>query len=585
MKGKKLLRDHIRAHWPYYAVAVTIMAAANIIYAFFPRVLGQFTDELELQGLTEQSVVKYSLLLLAIGVGYGLFFGIGQYINHRMGRYFEFNTRQKLFRHFTVLSEDYFSRNGKGKMLSYVMNDVTSVRESIANGVNQMTNASILLISVIVMISISGIPFSLLAISVAPLLSIPFLVIYFGPRIRERSKNVQESLAVMTESAEEQFGGIKVTKTFATEQIAHERFSETVDRIRANQLRLVKATSLFQSVLPFVGAMSMVVAITYGGILVSRSALSLGDFVAITLYLRMIMQPLQQIGNVINTIQRSRASLDRLNRLLSEVPDIREAAEATPLQPAATDIEIHGLSFQYPGANRPSLQDIHISIKAGSTLGIIGKTGSGKTTLMKLLLRVYDAPEHTIMIGGKDIRQITLESLRSQIAYVPQDGFLFSTTIRDNIAFYDRKASMERVEEAAKHAEIYENIVGFPKGFETRLGERGLTLSGGQRQRTSLARGMIKNAPILIMDDSVSAVDAVTETKIISNLKKLRQGKTTLLIAHRISAVKHADEIIVLDDGRITERGTHEELLRLGGYYASLHSIQEGDDSIEQQGG
>lgn len=575
MKEQRLLADYLRSNWFFYVLAVLSIAAANIIQSYYPKVLGSFTDTLQEGGITESVIARYSLILLAIGICYGTLGGLGQYTVMRLGRIFEFSTRKKLFRHFTTLSEGYYSKHGIGELLSYVMNDVTSVRESISQGINQTTNAIILILSAIVMMSLSSIPLYLIGICILPLLFIPWIVVSFGPKIRSRSRIVQESLAKMTESAEEQFGGIRVTKKFAVEDIMRGRFGETVDRIRDNQLKLVRLSSLFQAILPFMGALSLIITIAFGGYLTIQGSITLGNFVSLTLYVRMIVNPLQQIGNVINTMQRSRASLERVNSLLGVRPDIVESEQAKPLNQPSAGIRIEGLTFAYPDSSKPALRDISLNVPPGKTLGIIGKTGSGKTTLVKLLLRIYDPPAGTIRIGGEDIRDVSLESLRTQIAYVPQDGFLFSTTIRDNIAFSDRDIAMEPVEKAARQAQIYDNILEFPDKFETKLGERGITLSGGQRQRTSLARGFIKNASVLILDDSVSAVDAVTETKIIENLRLGRKEKTTIIIAHRISALKHADEIVVLDEGRIVQRGTHRQLLSEDGIYATLYAIQE----------
>ncbi|GIP04716.1 ATPase [Paenibacillus lautus] len=526
-------------------------------------------------------VVQYSWTLLGIGVGFAVIGGIGQFLVMYTGRYFEFMNRRRLFVHFTGLSERFYSKNGVGKLLSYFMNDVTTVREAISMGINQTANASILLVSTIVMLLITNVPLYLVAASIVPLLLIPIIVVWLGPIIRRRSLQVQEALGVMTESAEEQFGGIRVTKKFAVEETMKRRFGTTVDSIRDKQLRLVRVSSLFQSIIPFLGASSLIIALSFGGYLTIMGRISVGNFVALTLYIRMLMNPLQQIGNVINVVQRARASLDRLNDLLDRQADIKELPGAKELNLEYPGIEVRDLSFSYDaldgheGGSRQVLRGIRLSVPPGSTLGIIGRTGSGKTTLMKLLLRTYDPPPGKVLIGGEDIRKLTLKSLREGIAYVPQDGFLFSSTIRENIAFYRRDTEPAVVEEAARKARVHDNIAEFPDKFETRLGERGITLSGGQRQRTSLARGIIKDAPILILDDSVSAVDAVTETEIMETIRDIRQGKTTIIIAHRISALKHADEIIVLDQGEIVQRGTHEELLSTDGLYRTLHDIQE----------
>jgi ATP-binding cassette subfamily B multidrug efflux pump len=575
MKAQRILVDFFRTTWYIYLFSIILHGVANAVYVFFPKVLGDFTDDLKAGGLTQNLVVNYSLLLLAIGVGNALIGGFAQYLVMYVGRLFEFLVRKKLFAHFSGLSERFYSQNGVGKLLSYFMNDVTSVRESISQGVNATASASMLLISTMAMMLLSGIPYDLILYSVLPLLLIPWIVTRFGPVIRKRSRTVQESIATMTESAEEQFGGIRVTKKFAVEPIMNKRFGEATDRIRANQLHLVRVSSLFQALIPFLGSISLIIALAYGGFLTINGTLAIGQFVELTLYIRMLMTPLQQIGNVINTMQRSRASLERLNDLLGKKPDITEIEGAYEVDMSLADIQIRDLSFSYPDSRKEALRHIDLHIEAGMTLGIVGRTGSGKTTLMRLLLRTYDPPPGTVRIGGKDIREMTFESLREQIAYVPQDGFLFSTTIKDNIAFYARESSLESVEQAAKQAQIYDNIIEFPDRFETRLGERGITLSGGQRQRTSLARGLIKDAPVMILDDSVSAVDAVTETDIIETIRTGRQGKTTIIIAHRISAIKHSDEIIVLDEGEIVQRGTHEQLLAEKGLYATLHAIQE----------
>jgi len=580
LDSQGILSQFFKRTWIFYVCSIMLHGIANIVHVQFPHVLGKFTDELQWGQLSWDGIFRYGWLLLLIGTGFAVLGGLAQYLVMYTGRLFEYMNRKRLYHHFLDLSEKFYSKNGVGKLLSYFMNDITSVRDSISMGVNQTANASMLLISTIVMLSLSDVPFYLVVSSIAPLLFIPIIVVWVGPIIKKHSLKVQESLSAMTASAEEQFAGIRVTKKFAVEPIMNERFGKTVDMIRENQLRLVKISSLFQAMIPFLGSVSLIVAIVFGGYLTIQGSISLGSFVALTLYVRMLMNPLQQIGNVINTVQRSRASLERLNDVLAHKADIVEVSQSVELPSEIMNISIDNLSFSYDqedsgSEGRKALNQVSFTIPKGTTLGIIGRTGSGKTTLMKLLLRLYDPPAHTILYDQYDVRELSLESLRTSIAYVPQDGFLFSSTIRENIAFSKRDIDDEYVFWAAREARIFDNIINLPDQFETKLGERGITLSGGQRQRTSLARGIIKEAPILILDDSVSAVDAVTESEILDNIKDIRQGKTTIIIANRVSALKQAEDIIVMDEGRIVQQGRHEQLLQEEGLYRKLYELQE----------
>lgn len=575
MERATLLKDFFRKAWPAYLAAFGFHFAANLIHVCYPQILGRITDRLQAGALTAGLLAREALVLLAVGAGHVVIGAAGMLLIMYTGRTFEKQVRNRLFWHFSRLGERFHAKNGVGRLLNYFMNDVTAVRESIAMGFNAATNAVMLLAASVTMMVLAGIPPGLVAASVLPLLAIPLFVVRFGPRIRDRSLDVQRALGEMTETAEEQFGGIRVTKSFAVEPIMNARFGKTVERIRESQLRLVRLSAFFQAVVPFLGAASLAVAIVLGGRMAVAGRITLGHFVSLTLYVRMLMHPLQQIGNVVNAIQRSRASLKRLNGLLSERPEIADIGRPGDVSFGQAALEVRNLTFRYGPGERPVLRNVSFRVEPGATLGITGRTGSGKTTLAKLILRLIDPPPGTIRIGDADIRELSLESLRTQIGYVPQDGFLFSTTIRENIAFHKRDEELAAVERAARQACIYDSIVRMEHRFDTRLGERGLTLSGGQRQRVSLARGLFKNAPIMILDDSTSAVDAATEQAVIESLRRERKNRTTLIISHRISAIKHADEIIVLDDGEIVQRGTHEALIARPGLYRTFHSIQE----------
>lgn len=379
----------------------------------------------------------------------------------------------------------------------------------------------------------------------------------------------------MADLTEESLSAIRLTKATANESVEVERFRDRVATIVDRQMSMVQISSAFQAVFPLVESLSFSIALLYGGTLTLDGQLKLGQFVAFTLYLAMFVNPLQQIGNVVNTFQRTSASLARLSILLTERPDIEDPAVPDPVTVLSGDVEVHLSEYWYPDGHVPALKHVHFKVGEGQTLGIVGRTAAGKTTLVNLLPRIFDPPAGTIFLGGHDVRKVRLETLRSAIAYVPQDGFLFSTTIRANIGFGKREAAEDEIYAAADGAAVLQDILRFKDQFETIIGERGVTLSGGQKQRTAMARAFLRDAPILILDDSLSAVDMSTEKQIIEHIRELRRGRTTMIVANRLSAVRHADWILVMENGTIVEQGTHDALIAHSGIYAELHALQQ----------
>ncbi len=562
-----------------YSLSILSIILSEVVYVQFPNLIGKFTDTLSSGQLTAHDVTYYALALFAVGVLQVVLYGFGQFRNGQTGRLFEYQLRSRLFRHWEILSTAYFRTRSVGDLLNHAMTDVQVVREALSGGMNILTNAIFLLFATLYM-TFTTVNVNLTLLSIIPIIFVPMFVVWWGPRIRTASKQVQESLSDMAELTEESITAIRLVKATASEDVETSRFTKRVDTIVSKQMGVISRSALFQSFIPLMGSLSFAIALSYGGYLTLHRQIPLGSFVAFTLYLAMIITPLQQIGFVIINFQRASASLQRLRVLLMEPADITDPDDPVQGKRISGDLFVRLPSFQYPDAAMPTLVDVSFQLKCGQTLGIVGRTGSGKTTLVNLLPRIFDPLKGTIWLDGMDIHDYSLHDLREAMAYVPQDGFLFSTSIGENISFGNEQAAEQEIEQAALDAAMLQDILRFPDGFDTQIGERGVTLSGGQKQRTAIARALLKDAPILIMDDSLSAVDMNTEKQILASLRRLREGRTTIMVSHRLSVVRDADWIIVLEDGRIVEQGTHQDLLQMQGLYNEIHQLQESGGDV-----
>lgn len=583
MERKSIIWKHIKEHRLSYLFGFALLSIASVLQLVIPTLLGVFTDRLEMAELTYKEALKFALWMVLAGIGIALFRSSSRIFLFRLSRLLDMRIRDELFKHWETLSTHYFKNRRVGDLMSHAISDVSVIREVTQNGIFNTLEA-IVLISITVVTMVTSVDPLLTLLTLLPLPLLSVLAYRFKRRIQKESTSVQEAIGDLTSRVQEFVAGIRVVKSFLQEKEQIRLFRQDNGHAVAMNRKLVKSNSLFGALSSAVVGFSFLVSVVLGGIMVLHNRITLGEFVAFNSFLSLLMGPIENLGKVVNTMQRGKASEERLLTILNTRADVADDSNADPsVQTIGGEIEIRDLTFCYPESKEPALRNISLKVPKGTSLAIVGRVGSGKSTLVHLLVRLYNPPKGTVFIDGREISEIPLQVLRGHVGIVPQDQFLFSTTIRDNISFDPKPYRDEEIEQAAKLAQVYDNIVEFPNQFQTALGERGISLSGGQRQRVSIARAIIKKPSILIFDDSLSAVDTETEDRILEGLDTVMENRTTIIIGHRISSVQSADQIVVLEEGELVERGTHESLLEQNGIYADMYHKQLLDEATRQQ--
>ncbi len=571
--GPYLWRYRARLFWGLLTVFLN-----NGIWILFPQVLRYAIDDLHL-GVTRPKLLTYSLLLVAIALTKGVFQFLTRWVMIGISREIEFDLRNDIFRHLEGLSYSYYQRTRTGDIMARATNDLNAVRMLLGPAIMYTANTLVFTAGALVFMYALSPRMTLYAFAPLPLVSI--VVQYFGRRIHERFERIQAMFSEISARAQENFSGTRVIRAYVQEEAEIAAFEGANREYIARSLKLVRLMGMLWPTLETMLGLAIVLVLWLGGREVILGRLTVGEFVAFNTYMVQLTWPVIALGWVINIFQRGNASMGRINEILNERPTIGDAGVSTPPPAAAIqgELEFRNLSFGYNGVR--VLEDVSLRIPAGTSLAIVGPTGSGKSTLVSLIPRIYDADPGQVLLDGRPLREYPLETLRRHIGFVPQETFLFSESVRENIAFGAEQASDEEVRGAAAGASIAPDIEEFPEKYATLVGERGITLSGGQKQRTAIARALIRNPRILVLDDALSSVDTYTEEKILHHLREIMQGCTTIFISHRVSTVRDADQIAVLHSGRIVELGRHDELLARNGYYTGLYHKQLLEEELE----
>ncbi len=532
-----------------------------------------------LSELDKTEVLESAIYLALFYVAFSLLRGFFVFLNRQtiiiMSRLIEYDLKNEIYSHYQKLTPAFYKKNNTGDLMNRISEDVSKVRMYLGPAIMYSINLFVLSILVIYYMVSVNLELTLYALTPLPFMTI--MIYYISRLMNKRSEEVQNQQSVISTFVQESFSGIRVVKAYNMQKSLSASFMNEANEYKSRSMKLATINALFFPVIVLLIGVSTVLTIYIGGIKVDEGVITNGDIALFVIYVNMLTWPFASIGWVTSMVQRAAASQKRINEFLEQEPDIYSKEDAVPMK--GGDIVFDDVSFVYPDSGIKALQNISFVLPEGKTLGIIGETGSGKTTIANMIARLYDVDNGQIKIGDSPIENINLNELRAAIGYVPQDAFLFSDSISNNIKFGLSdigENSNEFMEQAAKDAHIYDNIVEFDKGFETVVGERGITLSGGQKQRVSIARAIIKQPDFLVFDDCLSAVDTETEDIILRNLKRIMKGKTSVIISHRISSLEHADLIIVMNEGKIIEQGSHDELMNQNGYYTSLNEKQKG---------
>lgn len=578
------LRKFVRYFRPYKAsltIGILCILAGVLFNLSIPLIVGQAIDQ-NWTNLSWSRLTVSAFKVLGASLASGIFLYLQRRILIGMSRNVEYDLRKDFYAHLVDQPQSFFQEHRVGDLMARASNDLAAVRQLAGPMIMYTLQTVFVVVLVLPLMLMLNWWLTLLLFVTMPLVSLT--VKFFGQQVHVRFEKIQEFFAQITARAQENFSGVRVVRAYAQEEAEISAFNTLNREFAEKNLSLVRIDALMRPLMQFLIGIGFVLIIWAGVPLAIRGEISVGDFTVFNMYLMRLIWPLIALGYVVNLFQRGTASLKRMNAIVSVKPAIADAPQISSQKPIVGEIEFRNLTFRYRPTDEPVLRDINLKIPVGQSVAFVGRTGSGKSTLVNLIPRLLEAPEDTVFVDGISVREYPLAQLRASIGYVPQETFLFSDSLAENVAFGVSKTERTDVEWAAEIAGLSEDVSGFPDGFDTLVGERGITLSGGQKQRTAIARAVLRAPKILILDDSLSAVDTYTEEKILGRLRGVMRDRTSLIVSHRISTVRDADLICVLDEGSIVERGTHQELLELGGEYAALYERQLLEEELAATG-